>query len=221
MWRRYLALAVILTGVIACSGCRQKHAGPTAPPSPQATPRAEGTGGAQGELAGKRILMVVAPKDFRDEEYTMPRMMFEDAGASVRVASTEAGTATGVSGAKAPVDLLASDAKAADFDAVVFVGGPGMVAHLGDADLIRLAKESAQAGKVTAAICVAPTILANAGVLKGVEATAWPDQESALKAKGAIWSSKTAVRSGKIVTANGPEAAHPFASLVIEALKDG
>jgi len=178
-------------------------------------------GVAGGELAGKKILMVVAPKDFRDEEYTMPRTMFEDAGASVKVASTKAGTATGVSGAEAPVDLLASAAKAADYDAVVFVGGPGMVAHLGNADFVRLAKESAQAGKVTAAICVAPTILANAGVLKGVEATAWPDQEGALKAKGATWSSKAAVRSGKIVTANGPEAAHEFALLVIEALKGG
>jgi len=174
---------------------------------------------AKPELAGVRVLMVVAPKDFRDEEYTMPRQMLGEAGASIEVASTKAGSAVGTSGTQAPVDLLASAAKGGDYDAVIFVGGTGMTAYLNHPDFVRLAKESAAAGKVTAAICVAPSILANAGVLQGVEATVWKSEQGVLKAKGATLSGKDAVRSGKIVTANGAAAAHQFGLLIIETLK--
>jgi len=204
-----------LSAALCLCGCRAQPPAPTTPPQPSAGPPQAGA----ADLKGKSVLMVVAPKDFRDVEYTMPREMLEGAGASIEVASTESGTAVGAEGTKVAVDLAAKNAKAADYDAVVFVGGPGMVAYLANPDFVRLAKESVSAGKVTAAICVAPAILANAGVLKGIEAIAFESERSTLKDKGAILSAQDAVRVGKIVTANGPEAAHHFAMLVMEALK--
>ena len=53
-----------------------------------------------------KILMVVAPRDFRDVEYNEPRKIFEEAGAQVKVASIQTGTATGAEGTKVNIDLI-------------------------------------------------------------------------------------------------------------------
>jgi len=203
-------LLLLLAALVGCRAQQPPAATPAQPQGPAPT--------VSKTLEGKTILMVVAPKDFRDDEYTTPRSMFDAEGATVTVASTRRGTAVGVGGTQVPVDLVASEAKGSDYDAVVFVGGPGMVPYLDNAEFVRLAKESAAAGKVTAAICVAPTILANAGLLKGVQATAWESEHPKLKAAGATISPHNTVRSGKIITANGPEAARDFATLIIHSL---
>jgi len=54
-----------------------------------------------------------------------------------------------------------------NYDAVVFVGGGGATEYFNDSIAHKIVKESIAKGKVLAAICIAPNILANAGVLKG------------------------------------------------------
>src|SRR4030067_2190422 len=76
-------------------------------------------------LAGKKILMVIAHKDFRDEEYREPRKVLEDAGAQITVASSSMNACKGMLGMQVKPDLLYTDARAGDYDAVVFVGGYG------------------------------------------------------------------------------------------------
>jgi protease I len=77
-----------------------------------------------------------------------------------------------------------------------------------------LVKEANRAGKVVSAICLAPVTLANAGLLEGKRATAYPSAESFLKWKGAIYTGNAVEVEGNIVTANGPEAAEEFAQAV-------
>ena len=174
-------------------------------------------------LAGKKVLMVIAFRNFRDEEYRYPRMALESAGAKVVVASTKKGVAVGMLGLKAKVDIPLSKARAKWFDAVVFVGGSGTTSLWHNRDALRLAREAAKGKKVLAAICLAPIILANAGVLKGKRATVWasPDGSTVrmLRAKGAIYVNKPVVKSGNIITANGPRAAREFARQIVLALK--
>ena len=55
---------------------------------------------AEGTLEGKKILMVIAQQDFRDEELFEPKEVFEGAGASVFVAAPRKETATGMLGGK-------------------------------------------------------------------------------------------------------------------------
>jgi len=95
---------------------------------------------------------------------------------------------------------------------------PKTFKYLKDKGLITLAKGFREEGKVTTAICVAPAILANAGVLKGVEATVFSSEVGALKAGGAKVSNQPVVVAGKIVTANGPAAAKQFGQKVVEVL---
>ncbi|MFH1834595.1 MAG: DJ-1/PfpI family protein [Methanobacteriota archaeon] len=174
-------------------------------------------------MLGKNILMVVAPRNFRDEELLQPKQVFHKSGFRVTVASKAVAEASGVLGATVAVDVDLADASSQDFDAVVFVGGPGAEVYFEDEQALALARTFNEQGKVTAAICIAPTILANAGVLKGRRATVWSsmtnhDCVNALKKGGAMFTNEPVTVDGKIVTGNGPDAAQKFAEAVLKAL---
>jgi protease I len=169
-------------------------------------------------LAGKKVLMVIASRDFRDEEYAHPRGALEQAGASVTVASSSLTPAKGMLGAVVTPDLLLEDAKASDYDAVVFVGGSGAGEYWEDATAHALAKAAHGAGKVTAAICIAPVTLANAGLLAGKSATVWHECREALKNKGARLVDAPVVLDGTLLTGNGPPAASEFGKALVKAL---
>ena len=77
------------------------------------------------ELTGKKVVMIIAEKNFRDEELLEPKKILEEEGASVTVASTTLRTATGMFGAKATPDILLSELKMDEYDAIIFVGGAG------------------------------------------------------------------------------------------------
>ena len=70
------------------------------------------------------------------------------------------------------------------------------------------------------AICYGPSILANAGVLKGVKATCFQNQSGNLESHGAKYSGEAVERDGKFITASGPKAAKEFAKVIIRALSE-
>ena len=127
-------------------------------------------------MSGKNVLLVVAHEMFRDEEYDEPRRALEEAGNTVKVASSAPGEAIGRFGLTAPVDLLVSKADIADYDAVVFIGGPGAREYFNDPAAHKLAVEAAATGKVIGAICIGPHTPAAAGVLTGKRATCFPQR---------------------------------------------
>lgn len=173
-------------------------------------------------LKGKKILMVVAPQNFRDEEFSGPKKIFEDAGASVVVASTTMSTATGMFGMKVKPDIVISQVDSTQYDAIVVVGGSGSKQYLwGDTGLQDLISKANREGKVIGAICLSPVILARAGILEGKSATVFPsgDALDELKRGGAIYVDRDAVVSGNIVTGNGPEAAETFGNKIFEKIK--
>ena len=164
------------------------------------------------------VLMVIAPEVFRDEEYAAPKAVLEAAGARVTTASLRAGTCHGKLGMTAEATLAVNDAHAADYDAVVFVGGGGAQVFFDDPAAHALASDTASGRQVLGAICIAPSILARAGMLEGVHATAFPSQREDLIAHGAMWSDGPVEVDGRIVTANGPDAAHDFGLALAELL---
>jgi len=171
------------------------------------------------DLAGKKILVVVAPQNFRDEEFFEPKRVFDEAGATVVIASKGVMEAVGLLGGKTEVDKDLSEVKASDFDAVVFVGGGGATIYFDEPLALNMAKTMFVAGKVVAGICVGPTILARADVLNGRRATAFASEKDVLEAAGAIYTGEAVTVDGQIVTARGPEAATAFGRAIVEALK--
>ncbi|MEM2925707.1 MAG: DJ-1/PfpI family protein [Methanocellales archaeon] len=175
----------------------------------------------QPSLKDKKILIVIAPQNFRDEEFTVPKAAFERLGAKVEVASTRLGTAKGMLGLEAKVDLLIANANPNDYSAIVITGGIGSKEYLwGDENLGELVRQFQYRNKVVAAICLSPVVLAKAGLLNGREATVYPDSEAVeiLRDNGAIYMDKKVVISDKIITARDPESAGDFASVIINLL---
>lgn len=165
------------------------------------------------------ILMIVAPKGFRDEECLQPKEILEKNGYKVVLASKGVKTATGMLGAQIPVEKDITKVNIADYSAVIFVGGTGAATYFNDPFALRIAKEADVQGKIVGAICIAPSILANAGVLKGKKATAFPSEEQNLIDKGAEYTGENVTIDGLIVTGKGPQAAKDFGKAIIEALK--
>jgi protease I len=166
-----------------------------------------------------KVLMVIAQNGFRDEEFFEPRDVLIKNSIEVEVASQAMEMARGKLGGVVMPDLTIGEASVDDFEAIIFVGGPGAAVYLNDPVAHKLAKDFYAAGKIVAAICMAPSILANAGLLKGKKATAWPDEKENLKAHGAKYTDGPVEVDGKIITACGPEAAKEFGEKIVELLK--
>lgn len=170
-----------------------------------------------------KIALIIAPRDFQDEEYFIPKEVLKKAGVEVRTASTKLETAIGKFGGEAEVDILLDDLRVADYDAVLFIGGPGAPKYLDNETSYQIAKDAVFQNKILGAICIAPIILAESGVLLGKKATVWSSllDKSAvkiLKENGAEYQDQKVVVDGKIVTANGPLVAKEFGEVVVSLL---
>lgn len=173
----------------------------------------------EGALYGKRILFIISFKDFRDEELSIPSKILEDEDAEIEIASTKKGIAKGMLGMSVVVDKTLEEVNVDEYDAIVFVGGSGTLTYLWGNELAaNIAAEAFAKGKVVAAICLAPGVLAEAGILEGKSATSYVTARSKLEAAGAIWVDQPVVQDGNIITAQGPEAAHEFGEIIKEAL---
>jgi len=172
-------------------------------------------------LAGKKILMVIAPKNFRDEEFKEPHSLFLSEGANVVVASTDTNEAKGMLGMKVKPDKLIEDVTALDFDAIVLIGGSGSTILWDNEKLHELLKSAYENKKIIGAICLSPVTLVKAGILKGKSATCYetPDVVQIFKENEVELTKKTVEVTEKIVTANGPPAAKDYAEKIVELLK--
>ncbi len=174
------------------------------------------------KLENKKILMIISPSNFRDEEFEIPYKKFIENGADVTVASLKKGIAKGMFGAEFDVKTILSEVNEKDYDGIVFVGGAGVPDVRADLRAIEIAKNSTDR-KVLAAICWAPTILAKAGAVKGKKTTVWlgDDPEYNMKTSevmtsfGAEFSGGSVVEDDNIITGNGPDAAEEFAQKII------
>lgn len=174
--------------------------------------------------SAKKVLLFVAFSGFQDTEYNETYQSLQKAGWQTTTISSNMGTAQGKFGAKIAVENLISDVNMNDYQALVLIGGPGAESYLQNQDLHRLAQQAVQQNKIVAAICVAPAILAEAGVLKGKSATVWSSAVDhsfidILTKDGAQYVEQGAVVTGKIITANGPDVAKDFGQKIIELLK--
>ncbi len=169
-----------------------------------------------------KALFIIAPADFRDEELFDTIKALEEAGVGYDIASTRRGQATGVMGKKAGVSLLASEANANNYSAVIFVGGRGVEAYdlPANSEVLKIARDASSAGIVLAAICIGPRILANAGVVEGKAVTCFPDEATVamLQKAGANYTKASVEDDGKIITADGPKSAYSFGKTIAKTI---
>jgi protein deglycase len=124
---------------------------------------------------------------------------------------------TGAHGITLKTDRLITEIELDDFDALVLPGGmPGSI-NLRDCDMvIDLVHNAEVSGKVVAAICAAPMVLAQAGILEGKRATCYPGFEEHLGA--AVCTGARCEQDGNIITAKGVGVSFEFGAKIALAL---
>lgn len=205
-------IAVMVVGGCSKEGKKEKK---SSPKKPAAGTRKE----VASKMGEKKIVMVIAQNNFRDEELNQPKKILEDKGFDVKVASSSKETATGMLGTRVEPDLTLDEISVDDLDALIFIGGGGAREYWNNNSALSLAKEADDSGKILGAICIAPVILANAGVLTGKKATVFSTERDELESKEVTCTGKEVERDGNIITSSGPEVATEFGNAIVEALQ--
>lgn len=106
-----------------------------------------------------------------------------------------------------------------EFNMVVLPGGLSGANNLNsDPRIHALLKRTAEHGNITAAICAAPTVLANAGLLDGRRATGYPGLLDQLHLPTTSLQDEAVIVDGHVITSKGPGTAMDFALTLIELL---
>jgi protease I len=197
--------------VLLLAGCGGVQAEPTAAPTPvPPTPTLA--------IGATRALLIIYPR-FEDNEYNIPRAVLEDAGVVVTVAAPSLDLVKGYyKQTEVLPDLRLTDARGSDYDAIVFAGGTGV--DVDDPEAHRIAQEALAEAKVVAAICVAPVLLAKAGVVEGKRVTAATQWNTLKQAGATVVTSGNVVRDGLLITANSPGGAREFGETIAAALEE-
>lgn len=170
----------------------------------------------------KKALFIIAPEGYQPLEYQISKKILEDNHVQVITASKEAGTCTDKVGGTTQATVALRDISVPDYDAIVFIGGPGAATYQHDGEAHLTAQEAVNRNKILAAICIAPTILAYAKVLEGKKATVWNSdgqQAEILTKNGATFTNQSVTIDGNLITANGPPAAEEFAKAILKKLR--
>ena len=164
-----------------------------------------------------KILEILA-SGFEEIEAVAPADIWRRLGFEVTLAGLDDMQITGAHGITLECDALLDEVAALDFDAVFLPGGMPGSTNLRDSVVVQeIVKSMASAGKVVSAICAAPMVLSQCGVLKGRKFTMYPGMTEFL-ASGDVPQTASALRDGNIVTGKGPGAAFDFAVEVASAL---
>lgn len=175
-------------------------------------------------MTDKKVLIIIAPRNFRDEELTEPIHYLEKNGISFDVVSSLKGLAIGMLGGKMLIEKTISEINEegiSEYSGILIVGGGGSAEYLwNNSSLIHLVQKFDSEEKVISAICLSPAVLARAGVLKDKVATIWNDDQAIeeIRKGGGTFKSEPIIVDGRIITANGPLAAGGFGEKVAKAI---
>jgi protease I len=164
------------------------------------------------------VLMVVAPKDFRDEEYFEPREILENAGHKITVASTKLGELLGIKDGEAWADIIIDSVHTQDYDCIIFVGGLGSAIYQDNPTINKLIDQFLKQGSIVSAICLAPMILAKGGYLNNIKATVNIGYVDEFKNCGVKYLNEGVVSDGQFITADGPTSANLFGQTLRSSL---
>ena len=141
------------------------------------------------------------------------------AGVDVTIAAvSEKRRIVGAHGIQIDCDALLTEVDYSAYDALLLPGGMPGTENLFEDEIVRaLACDYAEAGRIVAAICAAPTVIGRLGLLKSRRATCYPGCEDRLFAAEHV--DADTVRDGNIITGRALGAAIPFALEVIAALE--
>ena len=166
----------------------------------------------------------VAADGTEQVELTKPWQAVQDAGATPVLLSIEAGEIQLFNhldkGEKRTAEQAAGSADPASFDALVLPGGVAGSDFLrADDGVVSFVRQFAATGKPLAAVCHAPWILIEAGLVAGRTMTSWPSLQTDLRNAGAEWQDKEVIVDGHLITSRKPDDLEAFSAALLEKLK--
>lgn len=165
------------------------------------------------------MVVILFAEGFEEVEALAPVDILRRAGAEVVMTGVGAREVIGSHGIKAAMDAEISEIDPDNVDALVLPGGlPGTLNLERSQAVQKLLNHCAERHKIVGAICAAPSILAHKGLLKGREATAFPNFQKDLAEGGAELSESYVCRDGNFITARGMGVATQFGLELAAAL---
>ena len=176
------------------------------------------------DLKGRRVAVLMTD-GVEQVEYTEPRRFLEQLGVQVtlvspkRVGEEVQGFNHDQPGDKFKVEMTVSEARPADFDALLLPGGERNPAALRkNQEAIRFIKEFGDEDKPIAAICHGPWALIEAGIAESKHLTSWPEIQDDLRKAGAEWTDEEVVVDGKLITSRKPDDIPAFNNALMKEL---
>lgn len=166
------------------------------------------------------LLFIIANAGFQDEEFWIPYTVLSEQGHHCEIASWKGGKCRGAFWTTIGKSLTFEEVQASKYAMLIFVGwGGAYEEYFQNEQYLHLAREA----KAIAAICIAPSLLSDSGLLKGKQATGWDDgfwtQIKYLEQNGVIFKDEEVVQDWNLITANGPAAATKFARTIADYLE--
>lgn len=165
-------------------------------------------------------VLVPLAEGFEEMEAVTIIDILRRAGIRVLVAGLQEGPVKASRGVSVVPDMSLDEALREELDMVVLPGGlPGSDNLDKDPRIHGALKKMADSGKFAGAICAAPAVLANAGLLEGKTATSYPGVLDKMNVPGVTFKPDKVVRDGKVITSRGPGTAIDFALAIVEMLE--
>ncbi len=179
------------------------------------------------DLSGKRVAFLIAEKGTEDIELVEPMRAVMEAGAETVLIGPEGGKVMTRNhdlepGSEHEVDVPYAEARARDYDAVVIPGGTVGADKLRvNEDVVRFVRGFFEAGKPVEAICHAPWVLIEAGVVAGRRLTSYPSLQTDVRNAGGEWLDEEVVVDKGLVTSRSPADLAAFTKKVVEEIAEG
>ncbi len=167
-------------------------------------------------------IAVFMAEGFEEIELTTIVNILRRAGINALTVGIIEGITTGARKMNMIPDTSIDQIEADDFDMIVLPGGLPGANYLNDDPRVKeLIQNFNKKNKAIGAICAAPYVLANAGVLNGKKATSYPapKHENLILSKGGTYLQEKVVKDGNIITSRGPATAMCFALSIVENFK--
>lgn len=174
----------------------------------------------------KKTIAFLATDGVEQVELTKPWEAVREAGAEVHLISQATGEIQGFNhldkGDRFPVDRVVEDVKASQYDALCIPGGVANpdTLRLND-NAVSFVREFFEQSKPVAAICHAPWLLVEAGVVDGRKLTSWPSLKTDIENAGGRWVDEEVCVDHGLITSRKPDDLEAFCAKAVEEFCEG